>query len=308
MRAESARPPFAVWFEATRPFSFTASVVPVVVGTLVAAMHRFNPLYFVLALVGSILIHAGTNLINDYYDHIKGIDGPDALGPSHAIQQGKLTPRQVLRFGIACFAGGAAIGLVLVGLRGLPLLWLGLASVIAGFFYTAAPVSLAYIGLGELTVFFFMGPVMVLGAYFVQIGHYAWQPVIVSLPIAFLVTAILHANNLRDLDSDRAKGKRTLATFIGRRPANWEYYLLIAGTYITLIVMVITAVAPWPVLISLLTLPAAVRAVTFTARTAEPRKLNFLLRDTAQLHLQFGALLAVGLAIAIALPHRLLFQ
>lgn len=308
MHAEPARPSPAVWFEATRPFSFTASVVPVVVGTLVAALHRFNPLYFLLALAGAILIHAGTNLINDYYDHIKGIDGPDALGPSHAIQQGKLTPRQVLRFGIACFAGGAAIGLLLVGLTGLPLLWLGLASVIAGFFYTAAPVSLAYIGLGELTVFFFMGPVMVLGAYFVQMGHYAWQPFIVSLPIAFLVTAILHANNLRDLDGDRAKGKRTVATFIGRRPANWEYYLLIAATYVTLVVMVATKVAPWPVLISLLTLPAAVRAVRFTARTTQPRKLNLLLRDTAQLHMQFGALLAVGLAVAIALPHRFLIH
>lgn len=307
MSAET-RPPLKVWLLATRPYSMTAAVVPVIVGTLVAAPHRLNVLYFLLALAGSVLILAGTNLINDYYDHAKGIDGPDALGPAGMIQRGIFSARQVLLFGIGCFAAGAAIGLLLVALCGPGLLWLGVASIVAGFFYTGAPVSLAYIGLGELTVFFFMGPVMVLGAYFVQMHHYAWQPFVVSLPIAFLVTAILHANNLRDLDSDRAKGKRTIATFIGRRPANWEYYLLISGTYIALALMVATKVAPWPVLIALLTLPAAVRAVRFTARTAQPRKLNYLLRDTALLHMRFGALLAVGLLVALVLPHRLLWQ
>jgi 1,4-dihydroxy-2-naphthoate polyprenyltransferase len=302
------RQPLKVWLLATRPFSLTAAVVPVIVGTLVAAPHNFNPLYFLLALLGSILIQSGTNLVNDYYDFAKGIDGPDALGPAGMIQRGVLSARQVLLFGVGCFVAGAVIGLLLVALCGLGLLWLGVASVVAGFFYTGAPVSLAYIGLGELTVFFFMGPVMVLGAYFVQMGHYAWEPFVVSLPIAFLVTAILHANNLRDLDSDRAKGKRTIATFIGRRPANWEYYLLIGGAYAALAAMVATKVAPWPVLIALLTLPAAVRAVRFTARTAQPRKLNYLLRDTAALHMRFGALLAVGLLVALVLPHRLLWQ
>src|SRR5579872_3911246 len=232
MSSPPVRHSLKLWFFATRPFSLTAAVVPVIVGTLVAAEHRFNVLYFLLALIGSLLIQSGTNLINDYFDFIKGIDGPDALGPKGMLVRGIFSTRQILWFGVACFAAGAAIGLLLVALTGLGLLWLGLASVVAGFFYTAAPVSLAYIGLGELTVFFFMGPVMVLGAYFVQTGHYAWQPFIVSLPIAFLVTAILHANNLRDLDGDRAKGKRTIATFIGRRPANWEYYLLIGATYV----------------------------------------------------------------------------
>jgi 1,4-dihydroxy-2-naphthoate octaprenyltransferase len=148
-----------------------------------------------------------------------------------------------------------------------------------------------------------MGPVIVMGAYYVQLGHWGWEPFLVSLPIAFLVTAILHANNLRDIDDDRLHGKRTLATIIGRRPANWEYYLLIAGTYITLVAMVAARVAPWPVLISLATLPAAVRAVTLTARTSEPRRLNFVLFRTAQLHMRFGALLAVGLAVALVVPH-----
>jgi 1,4-dihydroxy-2-naphthoate octaprenyltransferase len=292
-----------LYFDSTRPFSFTASVVPVIVGTLVAAQKRFNPLYFLLALLGSVLIHAGTNLVNDYYDHVKGVDGPTSQGPSKVIQRGLMRPGEVLRLGILCFVVGAGAGLVLVALVGLPLLWLGIASVAAGFFYTGAPISLAYIGMGELTVFAFMGPVMVMGAYYVQLARWSWDPFIVSLPIAFLVTAILHANNLRDIDDDRAHGKRTIATVIGRRPANWEYYLLIVGTYVALAAMVVTRVAPWPVLISLVTLPAAVRAVTFTARTKEPRKLNFLLFRTAQLHMRFGALLAAGLAVGLVVPH-----
>jgi 1,4-dihydroxy-2-naphthoate octaprenyltransferase len=292
-----------LYFNATRPFSFTASVVPVVVGTLVAAEKRFNPFYFLLALAGAVLIHAGTNLVNDYYDHVKGVDGPTSMGPSGVIQRGLMQAKEVLWFGVACFVAGAALGLILVALVGLPLLWLGLASVAAGFFYTAAPISLAYVALGELTVFLFMGPVMVMGAYFVQLGHWAWQPFWVSLPIAFLVTAILHANNLRDLEDDRRHGKRTLATIIGRKPANWEYYLLISGTYIALVLMALTRVAPWPVLIALVTLPAAIQAVRLTARTTEPRRLNRVLFQTAQLHMRFGALLAAGLAVGLVVPH-----
>src|SRR5207302_81167 len=121
---------------------------------------------------------------------------------------------------------------------------------------------------------------------------------------AFLVTAILHANNLRDIDDDRKHGKRTLATIIGRHPANWEYYLLIAGTYVALVGMVLARVASWPVLLSLLTLPAAFQAITFAGRTENPRKLNYLLKNTAELHMRFGALMAAGLIIALIPPFR----
>jgi 1,4-dihydroxy-2-naphthoate octaprenyltransferase len=209
-----------LWWRAVRPFSFTASVIPVLVGSLLGFDEQVRVLPFLLALVGSVAIHAGTNLVNDYYDHVKGADGPDSLGPSGVIQRGDLSPRAVLAGGIVCFAVGSAIGLLLVWMTSIELLWLGLASVAAGFLYTGAPVSLAYIGLGELTVFVFMGPVMVLGSYFVQTERWDWGPVIVSLPVAFLVTGILHANNMRDIEDDRRHGKRTIATLIGRRWAN----------------------------------------------------------------------------------------
>jgi len=221
---------------------------------------------------------------------------PDAL-------QDLPRPDAVFIGGIVSFVIGIALGIVLVYFCGWPILWLGLIGVLGSYFYTAAPLSLAYRGLGDFMVFALMGPGYVLGAYYVQTAHWSWDPFVVSLPIAFLVTAILHANNLRDIDDDRRHGKRTLATIIGRRPANWEYYLLIGAAYASLIVMVATRVAPWPVLISLLTLPAALQAVRFTARTHEPRKLNYVLFRTAQLHMRFGALLAAGLVAGLVVPH-----
>jgi 1,4-dihydroxy-2-naphthoate octaprenyltransferase len=288
-----------LWFLATRPFSFTASVVPVLVGSLLGFREAVRPLHLVLALVGAVAIHAGTNLVNDYYDHVKGADGPHSLGPSGVIQRGLLTPRAVLTAGLVCFAAGSAAGLLLVALTGPALLWLGVASVLAGFLYTAGPLALAYIGLGEVTVFVFMGPIIVLGAYYVQTERWAWTPVLVSLPVAFLVTAILHANNMRDIEDDRRTGKRTVATLIGRRWSCYEYYALVSGAYLALVGLVLTGTLPWTTLIALATVPLAVRAVRLAATATHPRRLNAVLANTARLHMRFGLLLSLGLAVGL---------
>lgn len=285
------------WFLASRPFSFTAAVVPVVVGTLIAAPDAFSWWKALLALVGSVLFLAGTNFVNDYYDYRKGVDGPDTLGMAGFIQRGVLQPKQVLWAGVFCFAVGAAIGLILCAVTSWELLWIGVASLCAGFLYTGAPFHLAYVGLGEATVFVFMGPVMVVGAYFVQLQRWDWEPVLASLPIAFLVTAILHANNLRDIENDRKTGKRTIATMIGRKWANREMYLLLAGVYISLIVATAVGALPWAALIALATVPLVRPIVQVVRAGGNPKKLNLALFRTAQLHMQFGALLSVGLVV-----------
>ena len=133
-----------------------------------------------LALLGSVAIHAGTNLVNDYFDHVKGTDNEESLGQSGVIQRGLLSARAVLTGGIVAFAIGAAIGLVITAHDGWPVLALGVASVAAGYFYTASPFSLAYRGLGEAVVFVFMGPVIVLGSYYVQTQAWAWEPFVAS--------------------------------------------------------------------------------------------------------------------------------
>ncbi len=313
----------AYWI-ATRPWSFTATWIPLLVGSTIAGYHRmtifnsaptilslkpkiatdaydwtFNWFIFGLALVGSVAFQAGTNLVNDYYDHVKGADNEQSLGIGGVIQRGEMSPRAILVYGILCFVLGSGIGLYLVSVAGPFILFLGIFSLLAGFFYTAGPVALAYIGLGELTVGIFMGPVIIIGAYFIQVKLVTAEPLLASLPIAFLVAAILHANNLRDLEHDRLVGKRTLATLVGRRYANIEYYVLIGATYLSQLALVIFGIAPTYTLITLFSLPAALSLVYRVAANTEPAALNPVLRRSAQLHMRFGLLLATGWFLAI---------
>ncbi len=286
------------WFGALRPVSFTASVIPVLVGTSIAAEDEFHALLFVLALFGSVAIHAGTNLVNDYFDHVKGTDNAESLGQSGVIQRGLLSPRAVLAGGIVAFAAGGAVGLTITAMTGWPVLALGIASVLAGYFYTASPFSLAYRGLGEAVVFVFMGPVIVMGAYYVQLELFAWEAFVASVPVGLLVAAILHANNVRDIENDRRNHKWTLAALAGRPLADYEFITLTLGAYAVVLAMILAGAAPWPVLITLLTLPLAVRLVRFEMRQTGARALNVVLAQTAGLHMLFGTLLAAGFAIA----------
>ena len=294
-REGGARQHARTWWRAIRPWSYTAAIIPVLLGGAIAAYDGvFSWWPVLLALVGSIAIQMGTNLVNDYYDFRKGADNPNSLGTGGSLLRGDLKPRQVYWGGILSFGVGIAIGLYLVTLTGPFIFWLGLFSVAAGFFYTAGPFALAYVGLGEVAVFIFMGPVMVIGSYYVQTQTVTLPVVLASLPVGFLVAAILHANNLRDLDSDRLIGKKTLATLLGREGANLEYYVLVGGTYISLVATVLLGWVPWLTLITAATLPLAVRLIKIVASETEPVKLQPVLRQTARLHMQFGVLLVAG--------------
>jgi 1,4-dihydroxy-2-naphthoate octaprenyltransferase len=251
----------------------------------------------VLAVLGSVFFLAGTNFVNDYYDDRKGADGPEALGMAGFIQRGILQPKSVLIAGLVCFALGGLVGLVLCAVAGWQLLLIGVASALAGFLYTGWPVHLAYIGLGEVTVFFFMGPIIVMGASFVQVEQFTWEAFVASLPIAFLVTAILHANNLRDIEHDRKAGKRTVATVIGRKWANREMYLLLAATYASLVIAWAVGALPWEALVALGTLAFVPPILKVIRAGGNPKRLNLALFHTAQLHMRFGALMAVGLGL-----------
>lgn len=289
------------WWMATRPFSFTASITPVTLGAALAAYDgHWNLLLFAITLIGSVAIHAGTNLINDYYDWRKGTDTPESLGPNRALQEGMLTPQQVFWGGVFFFALGSGLGLYLVWTRGIFILYLGIFSVLAGWFYTAGPAAFAYVGLGEVVVFIFMGPVMVLGSYFVLTQQIAWEAILVSLPMGLLVAAILHANNMRDLEADLEKGKRTLANILGRENSKREYWVLVGGSYVLLAALALIDVTIWPILLPLLTLPAALKLLRIATQTTAPTVLNRLVRGTAQLHQRFGWLMILGFVAAIA--------
>lgn len=286
------------WYMATRPFSFTASAIPAIIGTALAAIDgHFDFVLFSLVIIGSILVHAGSNLVNDYEDHVRGADAPHQLGRGGMIQRGLITPRAIRIFGLVLLAVATLIGLIIVWQVGWLVLLFALPSLAAAYFYTGGPKPLGYVALGELTVFIFMGPVIVCGAYYVQTGALSWPAVLVSVPIGLMVTAILQANNIRDIADDAAAGKRTLATFIGRQWAIREYVALLAGAYIALLVIVIGGWVPLGAALAFLTVPRAVELIRLVSQRTEARSLNTALRKTAGLHLQFGSLLVVVLLV-----------
>jgi 1,4-dihydroxy-2-naphthoate octaprenyltransferase len=297
---ESRMPLVQKWWGAVRPWSYTAAIVPVLLGAAVAAHEvTLNWLWLALALVGSIAIQGGTNLMNDYYDYKKGTDTPAVKGTGGALLRGDMTPEQIFWAGIIAFAVGSAIGLYFVYATGPFILWLGLCSVAVGYFYTAGPFALAYVGLGELAVFIFMGPVMVLGSYYLQQPVIAWPAIWAALPVSFVVAAILHANNLRDIDTDIINHKRTLATMLGRSGARVEFYVLVGGAFVSVLVLIALGLAPWPTLISFVMAPLAWRLMRTAATEEAAEKLHPVLRGSAVLHMRFGMLYVIGWVIAL---------
>lgn len=288
----------AIWIEATRPYSFTASITPVLIGSVLAFLDGpFSVGRFLLALIGALFIHIGTNLINDYYDHLSGVDTLESMSGSQVIQRGLLTPGEIYWGGIVTFGIGGLFGLVLAALCGWPILALGVASVLAGYFYTANPLPLAYKALGEATVFIFMGPVIIVGAYYVQREVFALSPILVSLPVGCLVASILHANNIRDLNFDVAHGKHTLATMIGRQAANRELAGLVYGAYVITAGLILLGYAPWTVLLTFVTLRHAIPAVRTAFKKEKVEELNEAVMHTVKAHLEYGVLLIFGLLL-----------
>lgn len=289
----------AIWIQAIRAPSLSAAAIPVLLGVAVAAREGFFSLpRMILALVGAMAIQAGTNLINDYYDFRSGADSEQSLGPSMVIQRGLLSADQVWRGGIAAFAIGAAVGLVLVYLCGWPILAIGIPSVAAGYFYTATPVSLAYVALGELTVFIFMGPAIVMGAYYVMALHFSVSALWASIPLGFLVAGILHANNIRDIETDARHGKRTVATILGRNGANYELIALDLAAYVTVIVGMLSHAIPWIAWAVFITIPRALDQIRIMTRENDRKKLNLGLFRSVQLHMEFGLVMIATFLVA----------
>lgn len=287
------------WYRAMRPRTLSAAVSPVLVGSaLVLALgDHFSVIRFLLALAGSVAIQAATNMLNEYFDHKQGLDLGRFQRPDMVVQTGEISHDLMLRGGVATMAFGAACGLVLVWLTGPSLLLVGILSVLAGWAYTARPLALGYRALGEVTVFIFMGPVIVMGAYFVHTGAWSTDAFLLSIPMGLLVAAILHVNNVRDMKDDVAHGKRTLANLFGRRVAGYEYAFLTLGGYAILAVLMALGRVPWPALLVVLSLPGALKLARALAGDGQIMRLDRVMVGTAKLHLRFGVLLAIGLVV-----------
>jgi len=281
---------------AARPRTLPAAVAPVLVGTSLAATEgTFKVLTFLAALIGALFIQVGTNLSNDYSDARRGADTEDRLGPVRVTAGGLVPPRQVLVATYVAFGVAVLAGCYLIATAGWELLLVGAASILAGVLYTGGPRPYGYEGLGEVFVFLFFGVVAVAGSYFAQVEELEWEALVLAVPVGLLASAILVVNNVRDLETDRRAGKRTLAVRLGRERVRVLYLAMLLLAFLTApLPWVFGSLSPW-LFLAWLAIPLAVPLVrTVRTRTDGP-SLNGALAGTGQLQLAFCVLLSAGL-------------
>lgn len=294
------RPPvLKVWWLAIRPKTLSVSLVPVLVGCVLAWYEEslFLWLPALVAALAAMLIQIGTNLHNDVKDYERGADTPERLGPSRATASGWLTADQVKRGVAGCFGMALLLGVYLVWHGGWPIFWVGLFSLAAGLAYTGGPRPIAYSATGELFVWAFFGVVAVMGSYYLQTGHLGWPVFIAANMVGLLAAAVIVVNNARDLENDRKVGKNTLAVRIGLGWSRKEYAALLALPFVLLPVLGCLLLAGVGIWLPLLAAPWAVLLVLRFWREAPGGAYNRLLAQTAQLQLLFAVLLSVGLML-----------
>jgi 1,4-dihydroxy-2-naphthoate octaprenyltransferase len=287
------------WVLAARPATLTAALVPVLVGTAVAQVTggvKAGPA--LAALAGAFMLQITSNFANDVFDHERGADTHERLGPTRAVQAGLLTARQVRAGMIATILLAFVAGLYLTWVGGFPVVIIGVSSVLSAVAYTGGPYPLGYHGLGDVFVMAFFGFVAVCGTVFVQTGAVPPLAWLAAVPVGAIATAVLVVNNVRDRETDVKAGKRTLAVRFGRRAGVGEYAGLLALAYAAPVVAVVIMHRPLLVLLPLATLPMAIR-LTRTLATTEGKALNACLVATAKLLLFYGVLFALGLVIEI---------
>jgi len=284
---------------ASRPRTLPAAVAPVLVGTsLAVSADEFRALAFVAALIGSVFIQIGTNLANDYSDARRGADTEDRLGPVRVTAGGLMPPKRVLIGVYVSFAVAVLAGIYLAIAAGPEMLAVGAVSILAGVLYTGGPRPYGYAGLGELFVFLFFGLVAVAGSYYVQAEELPWEAFALSVPVGLLASAILVVNNVRDVDTDRRAGKRTLAVQLGRSGARKLFVAVIVVTFAVPVAIPLAGGLSWWVTLALASgvlVPPLMRTVL--TRTDGPA-LNGALAETGRLLAGFSLLLSVGVLLS----------
>ncbi len=292
-----------IWLKAMRLPFLTATIVPVTFGSLIAWHDSggFIWMRFWLAILGAALIHIGTNLANDYFDHLSGVDEANShptpfSGGSRVIQDGLILPKKILYVSLSAFIFGSLIGFYLNYLCGRNvILILGVIGVCLGFFYSARPFLIGYRSFGELAVGAGFGPLMVMGAYFAQARKLPFSVFLISIPVGILIALVVLINEFPDYAPDKSVKKNTLVVILGRKKAIVIYHLFLALTYLYVVFLVISGVMPLFCLIVFLSLPLALKAFTVSKKNFE--RVDELLpanASTIGLHLIFGSLLCAA--------------
>lgn len=297
---------------AIRAFSFPASIIPILFGSVLAVILNpglsFNWINMLITLLGAVLIHVTTNVINDIYDYQKGMDKEDKeLGIPHGgsmvLSMGILNIKQMWTIALTSLFITILCGVYLYTQAGVWILYLSIFGVLSAVFYTAKPFALKYKALGDIQVILSFGAGMTLGAYIVQTGEFSWLPLIFSIPLGLLIDAILHSNNIRDINFDGKFGVKTLPILIGEKASIKFYYFLILGAYLSVVLFVVFGPLPWPALLALITLPIGLKLIKMVGEMPEEPQARFEygskhIMMTAQFNMQFGLMLIIGLMIA----------
>ena len=298
---------FKIWFLATRPWSLTASFIPVTLGAVLAAWSdgQFHGLIYLLTVIGGCSLHLGTNLINTYGDFMAGVDTNESSVTCPQLTHGILTPQAMWRAGVLFFVLAAVLGVYFVWLRRLPILIVGLIGIVFGYGYTAG-MAYKFKGMGVPFVFVLMGPLMVWGGYYMQqTGDFRWAlvlpPVLASIPIGFLVSGILLGNDYRDMIHDKNAGITTTALMLGNNGSQILQLLLAVLPLLSLPILAGLGIIPWTAMLPWLLLPMVVMNVRagIEAKKGNREKLLMLELMGVKLHLSFGVLMIVGVIVGI---------
>jgi 1,4-dihydroxy-2-naphthoate octaprenyltransferase len=287
------------WFPLIRPFTLTAAAVPVMVGAALAGWDgAFGWDRFVALLLCAVLIQAATNMLNEYFDYQRGLDNHESVGIAGSIVRGDLSAEAVKRGAIIALTGALVFGLYLVVVVSPWLLAVGAVSVLGAYVYSGGPRAVAWTPFGEAEVFVLMGLLLVGLGYYVHTEDVTASVVIAALPVSCLVAAILLGNNIRDMEGDEAKGRRTLPIVWGRYGGIAILMALLFGSYLMLVIAVLAGAAPWLALLAFASLPLAPPIIRRFRATTIPAALHPAVKGIARLHLVQGSLYALGVAVA----------
>lgn len=290
---------WSLWWKQMRPHTLTASFTPVLIGTALALPYESIklPVFFAM-LLASLMIQAATNLFNEYYDFQRGLDTEKSVGIGGATVHYGIEPKVVLTLAVALFIAVVPLGVYICMNSSWWVAVIGLGCMAAGYYYTGGPYPIAYTPFGELVAGIFMGLVLILLSFFIQTGTVTTVSVLISIPISILVGGILMANNIRDLRGDKEHGRRTLAILLGHDNA----VKCLAGMFVvsyawTVVLVAFTMVSPWLLLV-LLSIPKAVKAIKQFSGKTEALEMMPAMKTTSQTHTFYGLLLACGLLLA----------
>jgi 1,4-dihydroxy-2-naphthoate octaprenyltransferase len=282
------------WILAARPRTLGAAAIPVLAGAALAfSAGSLDPLATLLIVACAVLIQIATNYFNDAIDHAKGADTAERLGPTRVTSSGLLAPRAVIRGGVICLALAVALSIPLVLHGGWPIVVIGVFSLFFAYAYTGGPFPLAYLGLGEIFVVLFFGIIAVAGTFYLNALEWSYASLLAGLQIGLHSGVLLAVNNLRDIDSDRAANKRTLAARFGLTFARRENAVLVMAPFVLGLAWLPLGFL-WAFLLPIMTLPLAWWLARACLEAQPDRSANQLLAQGAALHAVFGILLSIG--------------